>query len=298
MYDVTGEGWVKHILYGTSNIMQLRGPAVHATGPARSFFLTFRVFEVCRALIYNDSTFLDQPSWGLLMKDVWSGQGAVDWHPKEALLDLMISCSTLSMRYVRIFALLFPRKKLPNVQEKILMIIFLSGHALDHLSAPPELEIFSIAADGLLMQSSLFSWSKESAIWSMSEPYENTDSSHNDVHDSASLLANIYYHGTLIFLSGIFDYRSHHWEGMPTPRLPAVEIQNHVTAILNGSETALKTTNIAGILLFFPLRVAGARARTTAEQQAILSMLYQIEGRNFIVAGAFVEDLKNLWRQN
>ncbi len=100
MYDVTGEGWVKHILYGTSKIMQLRGPAAHATGPGRSFLLTFRGFEVCRALIYNDTTFLDQPSWELLMKVIWSGQRAVEWHPKEALLDMMISCSTLSMRYV------------------------------------------------------------------------------------------------------------------------------------------------------------------------------------------------------
>ncbi len=178
------------------------------------------------------------------------------------------------------------------------MIIFLSGHALDQLSFPLELEILSIAADGLLIQSSLFSWSRGTAIWSMSEPHENTDSPHNDIHDSQSLLASIYYHATRIFLSGIFDYRSHHWEGISTPRLPAIDIQNHVTAILNGSETALNKTNIAGILLFFPLRVAGARARTAVEQQAILSMLHQIENRNFIVAGAFVEDLKEVWHRN
>lgn len=106
MYDVTGEGWVKHILYGTSKIMQLRGPTAHTNGPGRSFFLTFRVFEVCRALIYNDTTFLDQPSWRLLTKDIWSGQRGVEWHPKEALLDLMIPCSTLSMRYVRLISVI------------------------------------------------------------------------------------------------------------------------------------------------------------------------------------------------
>ena len=132
----------------------------------------------------------------------------------------------------------------------------------------------------------------------MSKPLEKNDSLHNNIHDSASLLANIYYHATLIFLSGIFDYRPHHWEEIPTPRLLALEVQNHVTAVIGISEMALKTTRIAGILLFFPLRVAGARVRTMAEQQAILSMLQQIESRNFIVAGAFVEDLKRLWSQN
>jgi hypothetical protein len=189
-------------------------------------------------------------------------------------------------------------KMLSNVAEEMLTINFLSGYALDRLSVPPELEILSIAADGLSIQSSLFSWSKETAIWSKPEPYANTDSSHNDVYESPSLLANIYYHATSIFLSGIFDYRYQHWEGIPTPRLPALDIQNHVTAILNGSEAVLNKTNIAGILLFFPLRVAGARARTVIEQQVILSMLQQIDRRNFIVAGAFVENLKELWRRN
>lgn len=105
MYDVTGEGWVKHILYGTSKILQLRGPAAHASGAGRSFFLTFRVFEISRALIYNELTFLDEVDWRLLMEDIWSGLGTADWHPKEALLDLMISCSTLSMRYAFPFIL-------------------------------------------------------------------------------------------------------------------------------------------------------------------------------------------------
>lgn len=31
MYDVTGEVWVKHILYGTSSILQFRGPEAHLT---------------------------------------------------------------------------------------------------------------------------------------------------------------------------------------------------------------------------------------------------------------------------
>lgn len=106
----------------------------------------------------------------------------------------------------------------------MLMIAFISGHALGQLSVPPKLVILSLAADGLSVQSSLFSWSKETA-WSISQPYEDKDSSHNHVYDSPSLLANIYYHATSIFLSGIFDYRYHHWEGIPTPRLPAVDIQ-------------------------------------------------------------------------
>ena len=96
MYDDTGEGFVKHFLYGTSRILQLRGPEAHLHGPGRSFFLTVRVFEVCRSLIYSEPTFLGQPSWRNLTHRIRDESGV--WHPKEALFDLMIDCSELSHR--------------------------------------------------------------------------------------------------------------------------------------------------------------------------------------------------------
>lgn len=99
MYDVTGDGWVKHILYGTSKILQLRGPDAHLIGSGRSFFLTIRVFEICRALIYAEPTFLADRDWVDLMKHIWDDKdGSQEWHPKEGLFDLMIACSSLSHR--------------------------------------------------------------------------------------------------------------------------------------------------------------------------------------------------------
>ena len=102
MYDVSGEGWIKHILYGTSKLLQYRGPDRHLSGMGRRFFLTVRIFEICRALIYSSETFLAQRDWQNLMDRIWSGDGVKDWHPKEALYDLMISCSALSIRYALI----------------------------------------------------------------------------------------------------------------------------------------------------------------------------------------------------
>lgn len=54
---------MKHFLYGTSNMLRLRGPEAHLSGSGRSFFLTVRVFEICRALIYPEPTFLCRPEW-------------------------------------------------------------------------------------------------------------------------------------------------------------------------------------------------------------------------------------------
>jgi hypothetical protein len=98
MHDVTGEGWVKHFLFGTSKMLQLRGPEAHLAGSGRSFFLTVRVFEICRALIYSEPTFLCQPEWMSLPTKIWNGDDNCHWHPKESLFDLMIACSSISHR--------------------------------------------------------------------------------------------------------------------------------------------------------------------------------------------------------
>jgi hypothetical protein len=98
MNDVSGEGWVKHILYGTSKILQLRGPAVYQSGSGRSFFVTVRVFEICRSIIYSEPTFLSQKAWKIAMRGLWDGEFIKDWHPKETLLDLMLECSALNQR--------------------------------------------------------------------------------------------------------------------------------------------------------------------------------------------------------
>lgn len=70
------------------------------TGAGRRFFLATRIFEISRAIIYSSETFLARAEWQSLMGHMWVGGGAKDWHPKEALYDLMISCSALGVRSV------------------------------------------------------------------------------------------------------------------------------------------------------------------------------------------------------
>lgn len=106
MYDVSGDGWVKHMLYGTSRMLQVRGPAAHLAGYGRLFFITGRVFEICRALIYLEPTFLSDPPWVSLSKDIWNNETRVYWHPKEALFDLMLCCLNLSLRYLTLVYLI------------------------------------------------------------------------------------------------------------------------------------------------------------------------------------------------
>jgi hypothetical protein len=112
--------------------------------------------------------------------------------------------------------------------------------------------------------------------------------------ESWSVLALSYYHAISIYLSGMFDYRPQ-FDHISSPSLAHKTIQSHVTGILTNVELGLRTTKLAGIFFFFPLRVAGARATSPWQKATILEMLKEISSRAFVVAGAFVLDMNTLW---
>lgn len=87
------------------------------------------------------------------------------------------------------------------------------------------------------------------------------------------------------------------------PMLSQFEVRGHVRAILDLCEQILssknnqniKSTHIAGILLFFPLRVASSRARTAEQRLRILDLLDGVFRRGFVVAGRVRDDLRAVW---
>src|SRR5690349_11754211 len=99
MTDATGQGWVQHLVGGTSKALVAASPTVCQTGRGKRFFTEIRIFEVCRAIIFNEPTFLANSEWRLLtagMHPEWQG----DDHGLNALLDIITLCSTLRVRYV------------------------------------------------------------------------------------------------------------------------------------------------------------------------------------------------------
>jgi hypothetical protein len=264
MYDMSGEGWVRHFLYGTSKILQLFGPERCLSNLGRQFFLTIRVFEISRALIFTEETFLSDESWQSLMAQMWGSDTANDWHPKEALFNLMTSCSALgirSMTLIRSFSDLSQKEQQRQLQ--------------------------AIAADGLDLQLSLHGWgTAATSWWAPSAPAE-------DVQMTLSL---IFYNAITIYLSGLFDYFPYwHERHILSPIILRSEVEERLQMIMTGVDHALKHTNLAGVLFMFPLRVAGARAKTVEQRSLIEGMLNNISKRGFVVADSFVVDLKQVW---
>jgi hypothetical protein len=148
-----------------------------------------------------------------------------------------------------------------------------------------------LAAKGLAIRNSLSRWQTDFETW--------LGLHSNSRAEPPSVLATIYFHAISIYLSGIFDYRYQFQKIImspsPSPTLSQAAIDAHVEGILSRTEMSLNTTNIGGILYFFPLRVAGARAISVGQKTLILEMLGQISSRSFVVANAFVSDLKSVW---
>lgn len=143
--------------------------------------------------------------------------------------------------------------------------------------------IMNLATEGVAIRQSINNW-YTTFLQSSFAPEE----------DQWSLLAIIYYHAISIFLTGLFDYRRQ-FDNIPYPTLTESIMQAHVCSIISHTQLALSTTNLAGALFVFALRVAGARAVKEDDRAAILQMLAEISTRSFVVAEAFKMDLENLW---
>ncbi|XPS70404.1 hypothetical protein M3J09_002625 [Ascochyta lentis] len=270
MRDTSGTNWLAHFLHGTSTILRLQGPSILTLSGIkneqhRAFFFSARIFEIARALIYTEPTFLSTPEW-MLSIEQYRTQSIDVWTPKETLFDILPQFVDLGRQNLHFVS---------HVQD-------MSLQTQHHIAT-------SLAQTGLTLQSSLVQWYSDSTFWPSPSAEEN-------VLDAEMSIAYAYYHTISIYLDGIFSYHTpFRCASAPnSPILNRTEIDAHLEQILTTSHELLNQGS-AGILLFFPLRVAGARARDAATQSEILRLLQIIMRRGFAVAQSFVEDLTDLW---
>ncbi|KAL5376647.1 hypothetical protein DPSP01_010317 [Paraphaeosphaeria sporulosa] len=278
MRDSTGTTWLSHFLHGTCAMLKLLEPeTLSRAGPRNShrriFFLQTRIFEISRSLIYSSPTFLWDAKWTAAIANLWDGDSAALWHPKEALFDLLPSFSELSICVLQF--------------------------ALNETQLPPMVHhnlAQSLADEGFALQEKLQGWYEETQSWEQMCKADQASSISTSWPDTELMIGYAYYHAINIYLSGTYDYHKP-WTGPGAPRAPILtrdEIDLHVSRILHHSRSLL-AHGISGIILFFPLRVAGARAIDLSLRQEILSLFQLTSQRGFVVAEALVDDLLELW---
>lgn len=278
MQDSTGTNWLSHFLNGTCVILRLQHPRTLAcpgedNERKRRFFLATRIFEIARSLLYSEPTFLSDPEWTDAIASLRKADCESECHPKEVLFDLLPSVADLSIRTMNICESL--AKGWVESQSQV---------------------IESLAREGLDLQRSLQQWCVAAEWWEQASQFKGSNDPSARKLDVELLIGYVYYHAISIYLSGTFDYHVY-WAlpGAPcAPILPRHQIDHHVSEILRIGQELL-TLGVSGLLLFFPLRVAGARAVDVWSRNLIMDLLQTTAGRGFSVADAISIDLSELW---
>lgn len=98
MMDPTGQGWLQHIIHGTSHALLASGPQAFESGIGARFFSEMKIFEVSRSIIFNEPTFLVAPDWINLSARLRAKREDHVWRALDELLDTIVFCSTLRVR--------------------------------------------------------------------------------------------------------------------------------------------------------------------------------------------------------
>jgi hypothetical protein len=96
MADSSGDGWAKHMFYGTSKVLQLAGPDAHTSPLRQRLFNAFRVLEANRCILYGDNTFLSESRWSLHNSTGYK-QGEIP-DSMTQITELMIQTSSFSKK--------------------------------------------------------------------------------------------------------------------------------------------------------------------------------------------------------
>lgn len=100
MNDSTGEGWLQHLIHGTAQALIASGPSTCVSGPCRRFFTESKIFEVCRAIVFNQPTFLAEEKWMALSASLRASSTSSSQKALDALLDIVVMCASLRVKYV------------------------------------------------------------------------------------------------------------------------------------------------------------------------------------------------------
>ncbi|KAL3451394.1 fungal-specific transcription factor domain-containing protein [Aspergillus insuetus] len=248
----------------------------------RAFYDIFRVCEASRALPHNETTILSEPTWHRFQQ---AHQGSRDrWNPLEEITTLMLDASAFNLRCVY-------RK---SYYSQVVLTHTFADSSRNTISRISEEEratnpsVLCLAVDGQRLQRAICDW-HDHALAHLSQAHHHPTTKPN------INLALLKYHALLLFLSGGPDDSFPNWINLPSPALTQSETCDHVTLILDLSEQVLRHGSAPGVLLFFPLTIAGCRAIREDQRGRVLSILDRVRCSGFGTAKRVSETILQCW---
>ncbi|KAL6802880.1 fungal-specific transcription factor domain-containing protein [Trichoderma sp. SZMC 28013] len=255
MSESSGEGWAKHMFYGTSKVLQLAGPDAYASSLQQRLLNAFRVLEANRTILFRDVTFLSESKWSVY--DSMNHKAAEIPDCMTSIIELMVQTSAFSKR-------LF--EQIEGIPEE------------GRLFSPT---ITALAREGTELNHKISNWCDSVSLQS-------------DPADPFNQLALANHHAVRLFHCRNFTYYTC-WHPGTIPQLNQMEIDTCVAAIIYLCDKILQSSNIPGAILLFPLRMAGAHSNSEWQRDNVRNLLNQIYNSGFVVAERIQIDLVEFW---
>lgn len=264
MFDSTGSVFMVHFANGLPALLREQDFGCGRMDGCRSLIQTVQMLEVMRGASfwsYDQPTLLEDPRW-------------------QATIQEAAGESFEERKFVAIYAIAGRLVSLNNAVSAIVLV-----SSADDLTFE-QVHRLSIAAEQ--------GWKicHELCLWCADETDDDLQ-----VHNSMSLLSNIYQSTLMIALTTIFNFSHFGNHGIQVPNASATEMNSQVDRLCNMLSGALSKTNLAGILLLWPLRVAGAKSVKDKQTTNVLAMLREIKRRGFSVAQDIEDVLLKKWQR-
>ncbi|KAJ5136311.1 hypothetical protein N7448_004865, partial [Penicillium atrosanguineum] len=178
------------------------------------------------------------------------------------------------------------RESWPDSMKKILILMTQTSAFAKRQSVPQKLRssdpgLDSLALEGLEIKERVLNWQEGSYLKMLPA-------------DPFTKLAVIVYRALLLYHCRNFTFHSC-WMTRTIPQLNQSEVDKHVATILGLSQSLLSDTFIPGVLLLFPLRMAGAHVFESRAQEEVLGTIREIGQKGFIVSDRIEVDLQEFW---
>lgn len=92
MTQISGDQWAKHMLYGTSRLLQSSGTTRHVDELRKQFQGAFKWLEVNRAILYAEDTILSREEW----RNHYGCLSSSSWDPLDTVFELSVQISSFS----------------------------------------------------------------------------------------------------------------------------------------------------------------------------------------------------------
>lgn len=264
MYDNTGVGFMLHFTKGLPALIRERRFDRCQISCYQSLCHAVQMFEVMRAAsfwTYTQPALAEDPYWQETIQ--------------EAAGD-----SPEAQEFALLYSLVGRTVSINNVVSRIVLMT-----TQDNMTLEQQRQLAAAATDGLVIQDELEMWWLARVSQSL------------EIYTPLSLLSNIFYWTLIISITSIFNFPHFRFCHLIAPSVTPTVLSGQVDRLSALLRNALRNTNLAGILLLWPLRVAGSKSTREDQISVILAMLHEIKGRGFVIAQSFEDVLMGLWER-